>query len=89
MTKTFTPGYIRSLLSGYFDTVSRKGNVWTVKNSYFWGVTQDGSKTAEKVRSLLPAAKILDYGNHVHAFVGGAKTGSRQDSYFWVKFEVA
>jgi len=70
-------------------TVSKRNGVYTVKRSYFWGVSNDGSGFAEKVRKTITGSRIVDYGNHFHHFVGGAKSGSRKDSYYWVKFTIS
>lgn len=70
------------------DSVSRKGDIITAKKSYFWGVTSDGSAFAALVEKQYPNARVVDYGNHFHHFVGKAKSGSRQDSYYWVKFRL-
>lgn len=67
--------------------VSKSKGIFTVKNSYYWGMFSDGeTKLADFIKSKLPNAQIIDKGNHYHDFVGGAKSGSAQDSYFWVKF---
>ena len=80
---------IKKKLRGTINTISSKGGVFTVKKSYFWGATKCGSTLADKVKSIIPEAAIEDYGNHFHHFVGGAKPGSKQDSYLWVKFKVS
>lgn len=80
---------IRELLKGRFNVVSFRNGIFTVKQSYYWGVTKSGEEYAKKVTDLIPEAKILDYGNHWHGFVGGCKTGGPQDSYYWVKFQVS
>jgi hypothetical protein len=80
---------IRQQLGQLFDTFSCRGGVYTIKKSYYWGFTEDGSALADKVKKKLPSADVLDYGNHWHPFVGGAKSGSSQDSYYYCKFKVA
>lgn len=70
------------------DVVSQKNGIFTVKKSYFYGFSSSGETLASKIKELIPSAKIIDFGNHFHAFIGGAKTGSSQDSYFWCKFTV-
>jgi hypothetical protein len=77
---------IKVRLNDQVDVVSFRDGIFTVKKSYYWGATKDGSNLADKVEKLIPGATILDYGNHYHGFVGGAKPGSSKDSYFWVKF---
>lgn len=79
---------IKRILEGVASVVFIRHGVITAKRSYFWGVTQDGSKFAEQIQSLIPQAQIQDYGNHYHGFVGGAKPGSAQDSYFFCKFKI-
>lgn len=78
---------VRSILSDAIDTISFRDNTFTVKKSYFWGVTKDGSSLASKVEKLLPGVKVIDYGNHYHGFVGGARPGSSKDSYLYCKFK--
>jgi hypothetical protein len=56
--------------------------------SYYWGLTQSADKLVATIRQKLPTAVITDSGNHFHAFVGGAKSGSNQDSFLWVTFTV-
>ena len=69
--------------------ISVRHGVFTLKKSYFWGITKDSRDVMEPiVKSIIPNAKIIDAGNHFHAFVGGAKPGTAKDSYFWIKFTV-
>lgn len=82
------PTEIKNALSHSADVVSYSKGVYTAKKSYFWGFTQDGSSFADKIVNMIPNAVMLDYGNHYHGFVGGAKTGGPKDSYFYVKFTV-
>ena len=77
---------VREKLKTSFSTVSLRNGIYTAKKSYHWGIAQSGDVYADIVRNLIPRAKVLDYGNHFHYFVGGAKPGSPKDSYFWVKF---
>lgn len=76
------------------DTLSLRSGVFAAKRSYFYGVTESGEKFANHVKSTLEKAdtsikvEVVDYGNHFHSFVGGAKSGSSKDSYHWVKFKV-
>ncbi len=78
---------VREVLKNHINTLSFRQGIFTVKKSYFWGFTDDGSALADKIKKLLPNTNIVDYGNHFHDFVGGAKPGSLKDSYFWVKFK--
>ena len=82
-----TTKHIKEAVGNVVSTLSSRGGVFTAKKSYFWGICGDGSGLADKIKSLVPTAEIVDYGNHYHSFVGGAKPGSPQDSYFWVKFK--
>ena len=78
-------------VSGY---KSRRGNVYTFKRGYFYhhGATSMtyAIDVFQKACSILPECnvKIVDNGNHWHAFVGGAKEGSAQDSYLYAKLEI-
>ncbi len=83
-----TTKQIRQTLENTIDTLSFRNGTYTAKKSYFWGVAQDGSKLADSIQKHLPKAEILDYGNHYHGFVGGARPGSSKDSYFYCKFTV-
>lgn len=79
---------VRSLLENSVDVLSFRNKVYTAKKSYYWGATQDGSAFRDKIQKLIPKARVVDYGNHWHSFVGGAKPGSSQDSYYYCKFEI-
>ena len=78
---------IKIRLNDHVDVVSSRDGIYTVKKSYYFGITKDGSNLADKVEKLIPEATVLDYGNHYHDFVGGARPGSSRDSYWWVKFK--
>ena len=80
---------VKQTLGEIFDTFSSRGGVYTIKKSYFYGFGKDGSALADKVQQKLPSAVVVDYGNHWHPFVGGAKPGSPQDSYYFCKFKIA
>jgi len=58
-------------------------------SSYYWGFSKNADSLIAKVKEKIPAAVIVDSGNHFHDFVGGAKSGSAKDSYLWVTFTVA
>ena len=79
---------IKEKLNHSFDTFSVREGIITVKKGYYWGVTKSGETYAEKVKEIIPEAKIVDFGNHFASFRGGAKAGSAQSSYFYVKFTV-
>ena len=70
------------------DKISVRNGVYTIKKSYFYGFGKDGSELAKKVESKLDSAVVIDYGNHWHPFVGGAKPGSSKDSYYFCKFYI-
>lgn len=79
---------IKDKLGRYADVVSVRNGIYTVKKSYFWGSMKDGSELALNVQTILPKVKVIDYGNHFHHFVGGAKPGSSKDSYYYCKFKL-
>jgi len=70
------------------NIISRREGVITIKKSYFYGMMHSGQALADKVTKAFPDASIIEYGNHFHQFVGGAKSGSPKDSYFWCKFKL-
>ena len=82
-----TTKQIKESIGNIATTLSSRGGVFTAKKSYFWGFSNDGSALADKIKNLIPGAEIVDYGNHFHGFVGGAKPGSPRDSYYWVQFK--
>jgi hypothetical protein len=79
---------VKKALEMVSDKISVRNGVYTIKKSYYWGVSEDGSALAKKVESKLDKAVVLDYGNHWHPFVGGAKSGSSKDSYLYCKFYI-
>jgi hypothetical protein len=70
------------------NVLSLYKGTYTAKWCYFYrnGMTQE--KYIDRIKGKFPNAKILESGDHWHSFVGGAKAGSSQDSYIWVKFEL-
>ena len=70
------------------SVLSRRSGIYTAKYSYYWGFTKSGEEYKSKVLAVFSNAQIIDFGNHFHSFVGGAKTGSSQDSYTWIKFKL-
>ena len=68
-------------------TFHKDGTI-TAKWGYFYRHDRTPEKYAEKIKEAFPGAFIIDTGDHWHAFVGGAKSGSAQDSYMWVRFKV-
>lgn len=67
--------------------VSNSKGVFRYWKSYYWGFTGLGEiRLKEKVLTIFPNAKVIETGNHFHTFVGDVKSGSPQDSYFYVKF---
>ena len=83
-----TTAQIRNLVHSHANVVSQRNGIFTVKKSYYWGVTKSGRDYADTIQSVIPNIEILDCGNHFHGFVGGAKAGGPQDSYLWAKFRV-
>ena len=79
---------LRNIFHSTADVISQKDGIVTIKKCYYWGVTKSGESYRDKVLELLPTATIVDFGNHFAPFRGGAKAGSPQSSYFWVKFRI-
>lgn len=79
---------VRELVGREVDTLSQRDGVFTAKKSYYWGITSNGDAFANKILALVPNSKMVDRGNHWAPFHGGARAGSPQDSYFYVKFTI-
>lgn len=80
------PKDIKALFKG---PISYHKGKFTLKRSYYWGITRSGLDVLEPVvREKVPDAVVVGWGNHYHGFVGGAKSGSAQDSYYWISFTV-
>lgn len=65
-----------------------KDGTITAWHSYFYGIGMTTEVVADFIREEFPDITVLDSGNHYHKFVGGAKSGSSQDSFIWVKFKI-
>lgn len=68
--------------------ISKSKGIFRYWQSYYWGFTRNADKLTARVKEVFPNAEIVDSGNHFHAFVGGAKSGTAKDSYLWVKFKI-
>ena len=88
MSPVMSTKEVKQALEMVSDKISVRNGVYTIKKSYYWGISEDGSALAKKVESKLDKAVVLDYGNHWHPFVGGAKSGSSKDSYLYCKFYI-
>lgn len=45
-------------------------------------------EVADKFINSFGNCVLIETGDHWHAFVGGAKSYGRQDSYVWAKFKL-
>jgi len=80
---------LKEKLSGTFNVVSRKKDgSFVAKKSYFYRMGLDTDKLKTRLLELIPEAIVIDTGDHWHAFRGGCKSGSSQDSYMWVQFKI-
>lgn len=85
---------LKEILEGSVDVISKRKDIYQVKRSFFYRHGMDSDKLASNVKAAIEAkdktvkVKLVDNGEHWHGFVGGAKSGSSQDSYFWVKFQI-
>ncbi len=70
------------------DTLSLRGGVYLAKWSYFYSGGLSEQVCSEKITQAFPEAYVIDAGDHWHSFVGGAKTGGPQDTYYWVTFKL-
>jgi len=73
----------------FADTLSVRKGIYTAKWTYFYSHGKTAEYYKKRVQEQLEGAEILEFGDHWHAFCGGAKAGSARDSYFWVTFKLA
>lgn len=66
------------------DTVSKKGDVYTVRKEFFYTGGKSATDLANRVLAAFPDAKIVDKGETWKPFKGGASTAN--SSHWWVKF---
>lgn len=81
-------GEIRETLRGSFDSVgySRKENCFIARAGYFYRHGNTPEKYANYVKAKIPAAVIIDSGDHWTPFRGGASLAN--SSHFYVKFQI-
>lgn len=77
---------VAELLETSENNVRKYKGVFRYHRGYFYRHGQSEKDLENHVKSKIPLATILDSGDHWHAFVGGAKSGSAQDSFLWVRF---
>lgn len=66
--------------------VSHRNGKFKYWSSYYYRHGKSESTLIQNVKQKIPNAVIVDSGDHFHSFVGGAKSGSPKDSYFYVYF---
>lgn len=74
---------IKSKIGGV-DTISRKGDVITVRREYFYRMGKTSEDLVNKVKSAFPNATIVDSGDQWAPFRGGASVAN--SSHWYVKF---
>jgi hypothetical protein len=81
-----TTTQIKERLRWVVDTVSKRGNVFTVRKSFFYtnGYSSLGLANAIKVR--LENVTIIDHGEKWADFKGGEDVAKQ--SHWWVKFSL-
>ena len=79
---------IRERLEGRvaFSSLSRKGEVFTLRRGFFYTHGFTAEKYCEQVKTVFPTAVIVDSGEIWKPFRGGAKVSAQ--SYFYVSFYV-
>ena len=70
------------------DRVRTIKGAFRLHKSYYY-CKETSANLAASVSSKFPDATILEHGNHRHAFVGGAASGSAKDSFIWVTFTLS
>lgn len=88
------PSVKEVLRNNVSNFTSSKGPTYTFKQSYFYRHGDEYSfanNIIKQIKTLMPhnSVNLIDAGDHWHAFVGGAKSGSAQDSYLYAKIEIA
>lgn len=83
-----TSQQVADLLGTQIENIRKSKGDFRFHSSYYWGITKDATSLVEMIKTKIPTAIIVDSGNHYHGFVGGAESGSAQDSFLWVKFTV-
>ena len=56
--------------------------------SFFYRGQGTSHGLVDFIKAKIPTAEITNHGEHWHEFVGGAKSGSAQDSFWWVTFKI-
>ena len=81
---------IRQLLQDHFSDekghVTYSRGVWTVREGYFYRHGRSEANVVAEVQEILPAACVIDSGDHLARFRGGASI--QASSHWWVKFTV-
>lgn len=78
---------VQDKLCGVVDTVSKRGDVFTVRRGFFYTHGMSADKLAAAVKATFPGAEVVDSGEQWKPFNGGHTVA--QGSHFWVKFKVA
>ena len=73
---------------GYGVKFNNKTGTFKVCRSYFYHHGLTAELVARKFSAAFTGATLVGSGDHSHAFVGGAKAYSSQDSYVWAEFRV-
>jgi hypothetical protein len=65
------------------DSVSRKGDVITLRRQFFYRHGKTSADLAERAKLALPGFEVIDHGEHYAAFRGGASVA--KSSHWWVR----
>ena len=68
------------------DTMSKRGEVFTARRSFFYTSGKTAEDFAKKVIADIPGATMIDCGEVWKAFRGGASFA--QQSHWWVTFTI-
>lgn len=79
---------IAKLLDSNTKHVRKYKGVYRYHLSYYYRHGNTPQEMVEFVKSKIPSVEVIGCGDHMHAFVGGAKSGSAKDSFMWVTFTV-
>lgn len=75
---------IRQLIRA--DTLSKKGDIYTARRGFFYTSGGTSEAFANRIRDVIPSARILDHGEVWKDFKGGASVANQ--SHWWVKFKI-
>jgi len=81
-----TTKQIKEIIGYRFDTISKRNEVFTVRRGFFYTHGKTSEDMIVTLKSVLPSAKIIDFGENFVSF-SGRKSLANQ-SHWWIKFTI-